>query len=494
MKAKNTPRISPAAIGIALFFAVGLVIHAATITVTNTNDSGPGSLRQALTEVNDGDTITFAVTGTIGLTSGELLVSTSIIISGPGAANLAVNGNAKSRVFYIGAGRTVTISGLTIRNGITCNMYPCYYGGGIYNDHATLTLNNCTISDNSAAFGAGMYIDGEYGSASVEINDSIFVNNHVVFGASGGIFNDGDYGTATLDVRSGAFRGNSGGGLVNHGATATLSNCTINDNSGPGIVNGGGEQSAGMLEVSNSTINGNSAQGNGGAIYNGGYYGSATLTLSNSTISGNSAASYGGGVYNVGQFSSAVLEISNTTFSGNSAPVGGGIYNDAGGGSATVALQNTILNAGAAGGNIVNGSGTVSSLGYNLSSDNGGGFLTGPGDQINTDPMLGPLQDNGGPTFTHELLSVSPAIDAGDPKFTPPPLYDQRGPGFDRIVNGRIDIGSFEAQGTTPTPTPTATLTPTPTPTATATPTPTVTPRPTPTARPRATPVPRPSS
>src|SRR5437016_5197199 len=99
--------------------AVTLPGRATTITVTNTNDSGAGSLRQALAIANDGDTITFAVTGTIGLTSGELLVSTSIIISGPGAANLAVNGNAKSRVFYIGAGRTVTISGRTITNGTT---------------------------------------------------------------------------------------------------------------------------------------------------------------------------------------------------------------------------------------------------------------------------------------------------------------------------------------------------------------------------------------
>ena len=95
-----------------------------------------------------------------------------------------------------------------------------------------------------------------------------------------------------------------------------------------------------------------------------------------------------------------------------------------------------------------------------LSSDNGGGYLTGPGDQINTDPLLGPLQDNGGPTFTHALLPGSPAINAGDPSFTPPPFYDQRGPGFYRVVNGRIDIGSFEVQaGPTPTPTPTATPT-----------------------------------
>ena len=76
--------------------------------------------------------------------------------------------------------------------------------------------------------------------------------------------------------------------------------------------------------------------------------------------------------------------------------------------------------------NIFNDGGTVTSLGYNLSSDDGGGYLTGPGDQINTDPLLGPLQNNGGPTFTHGC-SGSPAIDAGDPNFSQPPFNDQRG-------------------------------------------------------------------
>jgi hypothetical protein len=108
--------------------------------------------------------------------------------------------------------------------------------------------------------------------------------------------------------------------------------------------------------------------------------------------------------------------------------------------------------ADASGQNIYNDSGTVTSHGYNLSSDAAGGFLTGSGDQINTDPLLGPLQDNGGPTMTHALLLHSPAIDAGDPNFDPnafiPPLLnDQRnGPGFLRVVNGRIDIGAFESR------------------------------------------------
>jgi hypothetical protein len=83
---------------------------------------------------------------------------------------------------------------------------------------------------------------------------------------------------------------------------------------------------------------------------------------------------------------------------------GGGIYDE---GAAEFEIGSTILNAGSSGENIFNG-GRGTSLGYNLSSDDGAGILTGPGDQINTDPMLGPLQDNGGPTFTHELLPWKP--------------------------------------------------------------------------------------
>src|SRR5437762_844948 len=120
-------------------------------------------------------------------------------------------------------------------------------------------------------------------------------------------------------------------------------------------------------------------------------------------------------------------------------------------------MKNAVLNRGDVGPNMDNDSGTVISHGYNLCNDNCAGLLNGPGDQINTDPILGPLQNNGGPTLTHALLPGSPAIDAGVPNFTPPPFFDQRGPGFDRVVNGRIDKGSFEVQGPTPTPTPTAT-------------------------------------
>ena len=183
---------------------------ATTITVTNGNDSGPGSLRQALADVNDGDTINFAVTGTIGLTSGELLVTKSITISGPGAESLAVNGNAKSRVFHIASGQTVNISGLTITNGHVSDS-----GGGIYNDHAMLTLNDCTISDNSATdnLGGAIHNDGEnVGHATLQINNSLITNN-----SGGGIYNDAiQAGTAMLVITDSTLSNNGPSEAINN--------------------------------------------------------------------------------------------------------------------------------------------------------------------------------------------------------------------------------------------------------------------------------------
>src|SRR6187399_273337 len=99
----------------ALFCSVSMTAYADIITVTNGNDSGPGSLRQALADANNGDTINFAVTGTIHLTSGELVIDKSIIITGPGSDQLAVGLNIPQyhfRVFHVMGSPTVTIEGL----------------------------------------------------------------------------------------------------------------------------------------------------------------------------------------------------------------------------------------------------------------------------------------------------------------------------------------------------------------------------------------------
>ena len=380
--------------------AVGLPsLNGATITVVNTNDNGPGSLRQALADAVDGDTINFnsSLNGqTIILTSGELLVNRSVTINGPGASTLTVDANHASRVLYIASGKDVTISRLTITNGTP----PDYYGGGIYNDHATLTLNSCTISGNSNGGGIG-----------------------------GGIYNNGYAGTATLTITNCAISGNSawpGGGIYNDQGTVTITNSTLSGNSDNGYNYGGAIVNMGTLTITNSTFSGNSA-GDGGAIYNSQ---GSTLTITNNTFSGN--------------------------FCGNGALTHGGSIYDEGG---TVKIGSTIFKAGPSGENIYHADqvgGRVISLGYNLSSDDGGGYLTAIGDQINTDPKLGPLQNNGGPTFTHLPASDSPAIDAGDPALG----MDQRGRGFVRVKDGRIDIGAVEVQATaTPTPIPSPTPT-----------------------------------
>ncbi len=537
MKITITSHLRPAAIAAVLLCSLTILASASGLTVTNTNDSGPGSLRQVLTIVNDGDTIDFAITGTITLTSGELLVNDSITISGPGAANLAVDGNTDSRVFHVSPGKTVTISALTIIHGnahgeffpddsgggvyndhATVTLSGCAinsnsaftFGGGVLNDHATVTLTNCTLNDNFADItGGALYSDGSKGSANAVINGSNLTANFAFGG--GAIYNNGDSGAATLDVTTSALNGNStiadGAAIYNDHGEVTLNSCTISGNTatgngGGGIYNLGDSFGTATVEISSSTLSNNESALDGGAIYNLGANGTATVQVLNSTISANTASNFGGGVYNHGTGGNATLHITNSTFAENVAKssLGESIYNfdQFGQGNAIANFANTIFKHNVSG-NFVNDGGTMTSLGYNISSDNGSGYLTGPGDQINTNPMLDALQNNGGPTFTHALLPGSPAIDTGDPSFTPPPLYDQRGPGYPRVVNGRIDKGSFEVQtgGTpTPTPTPTATATPTPTPTATATTTPSASATPTatstPSATPRATPTPRP--
>jgi hypothetical protein len=431
-----------ASICLAVFCSVSMSAYADIITVTNTSDSGPGSLRQALTNANDGDTIDFDASlkgQTISLTSSELVINKSITISGFGPNLLAVSRvpNATAfRIFDLMPGRAVTIQGLTISNGLAPD-FGC--GGGILDQGSLLSLINCTVSGNSTdGTGGGICVDA---SATLTIDGSTLTGNYA-----------GDYGGS--------------------------------------VANGG------TLIINNSTLNGNRGEFTGGAILNG-FNGDASLILRNSTLSGNTTQLHGGGIFNGGQSA-----ISNSTLSGNSGMTAGAVLNRLG----TLDIESTVLNRGELGPNILNDSGTITSHGYNLSSDDGGNVLNGPGDQINTNPLLGPLQNNGGPTFTHQLLPGSPAIDAGDPNFTPPPFYDQRGPGFPRVVNGRIDKGSFEVQeGPTPTATATpsatatatatATVTPTASPSTTATPTstPTLTPRPSPTQRPLVTPRPRPT-
>ncbi|MEW6212929.1 MAG: choice-of-anchor Q domain-containing protein [Acidobacteriota bacterium] len=320
----------------------------ATITVTNTYDSGAGSLRQAITDAAAGDTIDFSVTGTITLTTGELTIDKDLIITGPGAMSLTVSGNNASRVFNIASGVTATISSLTISNGSASGV-----GGGILNA-GTLTIQNSTLSGNSAS--------------------------------------------------SGGSGGDGGGGIRNNGT----------------------------LTITNSTLSGNSAaatNGGGGGIRNDG-----TVTIQNSTLSGNSAGSFGGGIFNNG-----TTTIQNSTLSGNSASSnGGGIFNSGG----TANIKNSIVADSTSGGDCGGAGSFNTSGGANFSTDS-----SCPGfNQVPSTGMgglnLGPLQNNGGPTFTHALLTGSVAIDAATDctDFDDNPIFtDQRG--IARPIDGDGDFG-----------------------------------------------------
>src|SRR5262249_54154966 len=162
---------------------------------------------------------------------------------------------------------------------------------------------------------------------------------------------------------------------------------------------GGGIRNSGTLTLVASTLSGNRATG-GGGIRN-----SGLATIVTSTLSGNRATNSGdgGGIENV---AGGTLTIASSTLSGNAANSGGGSAN-----GGTVTLQDSIVANSLAGGNC---SGPPTSNGHNLSSD-ATCSLSGPGDLSNVNPLLGPLQFNGGPTPTQALLAGSPAIDAGDP-------------------------------------------------------------------------------
>ena len=225
----------------------------------------------------------------------------------------------------------------------------------------------------------------------------------------------------------------SGGGILNAG-TLTVTDATVRGNSTGGT--GGGIANQSTATISQSTLSGNLAADDGGGFHNTG-----TATITNSTISGNwttGAGSSGGGISN--QIGASLTSINNTIAQNVAVARGGGI--DSGG---TANATNTIiaLNTAPSGPDVY---GAVTSSGYNLigaEADSAGWLVS---DLLNTDPLLGPLEDNGGPTFTHALLPDSPAIDAGTA--TDAPTIDQRG--IERPQDGdgdgtdTLDMGAVE--------------------------------------------------
>jgi hypothetical protein len=286
----------------------------ATFHVTNTNDAGAGSLRDAISQANTvagADTINFtgslfrdAVPDQITLTSGALSISSDITINGTGANKLSISGNNASRVFEIASASKVTISGLLITKGSGGS----FNGGGIGNS-GTLTLKNSTVSGNTSGFGGGI---GNSGTLTLS-NSTVSGNTAAFFG--GGIISGG---TLTLNnsTVSGNTAGNAGG--IDNFGTLTLNNSTVSGNTANN--RGGGIFNNGTLTLSKSTLTGNRAF-SGGGIYN-----SGTLALSKSILSGNTATNAGGGIYNADSLGGILGLITSTTIRGNTAPTGAEIY------------------------------------------------------------------------------------------------------------------------------------------------------------------------
>ena len=461
--------IGKKALGLYASFALLLrpgACPAATLTVTTTNDSGAGSLRQCIQIGVSGDSINFGVGGTIMLTTGELLITNNLTITGPGATNLAVSGNNASRVFNINAGVMANVAGLTIRDGkANAGLYPGGRGdagGGVYNA-GTLTLNDCVITNNTGGVGAtglpgnphggvggwGGWGGGIYNAGTMTLNASTVSGNFGGHGGQGGI--------AQFDASGGL--GGYGGGIYNQG-TLTAHATTFSGNAGGDGGDVGGYYARG------------GAGGAGGGIFN-----AATCTLTLCTVCGNfggkgssSGFYFGNGGDGGGVASGAnpdndpITSLIACTIRSNSAGYGGfccstpgrggGFFND--GSQSPPTLRNTLV---AQNTNPGNSSpdlyGFFTSQGHNLigQADGGGGITNG----INNDlagstnaplnPLLGPLQSNGGPTPTMALLAGSPALNTGDDTLLAVPFNlptDQRG--LPRKSGAHIDIGAFERQ------------------------------------------------
>ena len=364
------------------------VYQGRALVVTNTTDSGTGSLRLALTEANNdiGDTVTFAtgLTGTITLTGGELPLAHNMTITGPGAAILSVSGGGTSRVLHM-TGGTIAISGLTLTGGSIAAS-----GGGILEGSGTLVLSGCILSANSATNGSGGGISAASG-ATLSVTNCIFSGNAAQF---------------------------SGGGVDGEGSL-TVQGCTFSGNSA--TSSGGGLLVAGTASVTSSTLTANSSNEGGGIFSQG------ALTLRSCTISGNTltTAGVGGGL---AVASGGRIILTGCLVAGN------------------------VAGTGAADPDVEQGTGgTFASAGSNLIGDGTGGpFVNGSAhDQVGTTaapilPKLGPLQNNGGATPTLALLTGSPAIDANYTGTAP--AADQRG--FHRPQGARPDIGAFEYPST----------------------------------------------
>jgi Dockerin type I domain len=313
-------------------------------------------------------------------------------------------------------------------------------GGGLYSIRvSTISIDGSTISNNMAGMDGG----GLAFVADVTTISRSAITNNVAGRDGGGIASR----LGSLNVSQSTIAGNrteagNGGGIVASSSSLMIADSTIANNksanSGGGIVVA---PTPGLISsvIRQSTISGNSARTNGGGIF-ASVNSTAPLAIQHSTITGNMAdsdsngfgAESGGGIFVIGN---GVLTLDHSIVARNFAPSHSDITRA---GDATIAAGFSLIGTSA-------GSGLTPATGV---PDANGNIIGGTVNRIN--PLLGPLANNGGPTFTHALLPGSPAINMGDPSLVAGaggvPVNDQRGAPFTRVYEGRIDIGAFELQ------------------------------------------------
>ncbi|MFZ5856641.1 MAG: choice-of-anchor Q domain-containing protein [Chloroflexota bacterium] len=382
-------------------------VHADTVSVSNCDDSGAGSLRQTINDANIGDTVNFSVdcpaSAPITLTS-SIIISKALTVSGAGHDVVISGGNAIRILEIMGA--DATLEYLTLKEASVSDGGD---GGAIYDSGNHLTISHVTFESNivsNAGDGGAIY---HYLNGSLTIQNSTFTANSANLG--GAIFSMAA--TTSTDTTFSNNKAYRGGAYTNYsGTTSTFERVTMSGNTaiGPG-----------------------STFGSGGAIY----FGFGTLNLYNSTLSGNGSSeytSYGGAVYTY----NSTVTIKNSTIADNmisaadSTFVGGGLLiNDA-----TLNLSNTIL-----ANNTKDDCFTESGLTVAQNVGNLVEVSVGCGTpSLTADPNLGPLADNGGSTWTRALLPGSPAIDAGDTASCL--ASDQRG--IVRPQGSFCDVGAYE--------------------------------------------------
>ena len=410
----------------------------------------------------------------------RIVIATDSLVVSPGPDLITISGQNSTQIFRVTDNDAnnfmdVTFEGVTIRDGLPTSSN--ISGGAIAsNEHLTirdsvlsgntatsaggairqfagdLTIANSILEDNSTERYTGGAVS--FSGRNLSITDSVVRDNEVAtlagFDSSGGgVFfqSDGELTISSSTVSGNESQGDGGGLFARYASSAEITNSTFADNR---TTDSAGDGAGIFLRDSNSvisgtTINDNVADDDGGGLY----LFSGTTEVVNSTISGNRANDDAGGIRTVSGATATIL-YSTIAFNvadsdANSDGLGGGIQT-----TGTVTLEHSIVanNSQATGGD-ANGSFDTA---FNLISSVADASINNPAnnDRIGVDPVLGMLQNNGGPTATHALLAGSAAIDSGSSQLTSGvdgvPESDQRGDGFPRINGTRIDIGAFETQ------------------------------------------------